>query len=68
MRYYTVREISERLHFRTETVLRMIAAGSIAAIRITPNGNYRIAESELDRLLIGAQPAPPAEVTTQTTG
>lgn len=60
MKYYTVREVSERLHFRTETILRMIAAGSLKAIRITPNGSYRIPESELDRLLSPAPAAPTA--------
>ena len=49
-KYLKVNEVAEILHVRIETVRRYIQQGSIVAL-ILPGGDYRIAESELNKLL-----------------
>jgi excisionase family DNA binding protein len=49
-KYFKVYEIANILHVRIETVRRYIQQGTIEAL-ILPGGDYRIAESELNRLL-----------------
>lgn len=48
--YLRVNEVAKLLHVRIETVRRYIQQGSITAV-ILPGGDYRIAESELNKLL-----------------
>ena len=48
--YLKVNEVAKILHVRIETVRRYIQQGAIVAL-ILPGGDYRIAESELNRLL-----------------
>ncbi|MGB6873741.1 MAG: helix-turn-helix domain-containing protein [Dehalococcoidia bacterium] len=49
-KYLTVHQVAEILHVRIETVRRYIQQGAIIAL-ILPGGDYRIAESELNKLL-----------------
>jgi excisionase family DNA binding protein len=49
-KYFKVNEVAKILHVRIETVRRYIQQGAIVAL-ILPGGDYRIAESELNKLL-----------------
>jgi excisionase family DNA binding protein len=49
-KYFKVYEIANILHVHIETIRRYIQQGTIEAL-ILPGGDYRIAESELNRLL-----------------
>lgn len=49
-KYLKVNEVAKILHVRIETVRRYIQQGAIVAL-ILPGGDYRIAESELNKLL-----------------
>ena len=49
-KYLKVNEVEKILHVRIETVRRYIQQGAIVAL-ILPGGDYRIAESELNKLL-----------------
>jgi excisionase family DNA binding protein len=48
--YVKVTEAAKRLHVRIETVRRYIRQGYIVAATL-PGGDYRIAESELGRIV-----------------
>ena len=49
-KYLKVNEVAKILHVRIETIRRYIQQGAIVAL-ILPGGDYRIAESELNKLL-----------------
>ena len=49
-RFLSVAEVAARLGLRTETILRKIHSGELAA-SVMPGGQYRITESELDKIL-----------------
>ena len=49
-KFLTVHQVAKILHLRIETVRRYIQQGAIIAV-ILPGGDYRIAESELNKLL-----------------
>ena len=49
-KYLKVNEEAKILHVRIETVRRYIQQGAIVAL-ILPGGDYRIAESELNKIL-----------------
>jgi excisionase family DNA binding protein len=49
-KYLKVNEVAKILHVRIETVRRYIQQRAIIAL-ILPGGDYRIAESELNKLL-----------------
>lgn len=49
-KYFKVNEVAKILHVRIETVRRYIQQKAIIAL-ILPGGDYRIAESELNKLL-----------------
>ncbi len=48
-KHYTIPRAADLLDIAPRTLLRWIAAGSIKAVRV--HGRYRIAESELKRIL-----------------
>jgi len=49
-KFWKVNEVARILHVRIETVRRYIKQGAIVAL-ILPGGDYRISESELNKLL-----------------
>lgn len=49
-KYLKVNEVAKILHVRIETIRRYIQQGAIVAL-ILPGGDYRISESELNKLL-----------------
>ncbi len=53
MRYYTVKELAETLRVHVNTVYKGIKCGRIQAFRAgsAKFSDYRIAESEIDRML-----------------
>lgn len=54
---YTVKQVAQALDFSTNTVYKYLNEGKIKATRLGNEGRFRIAESELVRLL-GLKPAP----------
>ncbi len=46
----TVGQVADRLQLRIETVRRYIADGTLLAVEL-PGGQYRIAETELEKIL-----------------
>ena len=49
MKYYTTREVANKLNYKLNTVQKKINSGEIKAVKI--GREYRIAESEMIRIL-----------------
>jgi excisionase family DNA binding protein len=53
--YLTVAEFARRLRVAPVTIYRRIGDGSLAAVRLGPNGPIRVRASELDRLALSRE-------------
>ena len=52
---FTIREVAEMLGVSKRTVYRLIRAGSLPVVELTPGGHKRIAVRSLDKLLAGGK-------------
>jgi excisionase family DNA binding protein len=64
-RYWTVRQIAERLQLSQHTILRALREGQLAGVRFGKAAGWRVSESDLQRWIAQHQ-RPPKRRTRKT--